>query len=1808
MKRGRGGFTLTEMLTAVGILVVLLAVAIPAIITLRGNLKMRELDDTAREIFLAAQNSLTARKAAGTPTNLGEKDDNFADCYWLSSTDDGAKTLLPAGSIEGVAAGNHYMICYNAKTATVLEVYYAEHSLDAGKIKNMDYSDHYTDPTHKTERRQEQIGYYNGGDLERGDIVSLLPPLLTITNGEKLTVTVTVSGDKALEYTNANIMLTVTVEELDQNGAVVSENRKEFSQISPINGKRELTLDSLTEGRFQDICKGITPGTNIRVTATLSGPTTGTAGGTTTYLSASSASAVTNSLYADRAVVNERDTLRVACARHLQNLAPAVSGVPVEITQNYYAEQTAEITWPSGLKFQPICNTALRAYNGNGNGIAGLNIDCSDAVQVTFEHGSAGGDRGAGLFAFVENAELTNIRLIDPVLTGSAGGTGHVGALAGVLRKSTVSRCQVYATGSAAGIDGTGQSVGGLIGLALDDYVISGSSASLPRIRSGSNGAYLGGLIGRVKVNTGYTTGSVSGCYADTGWMGGDKKWDEHYGIQGNSAWIGGLIGGTWNYAGVNQVTDCYALGWYSGGREGKSVGTLVGLPQGTYRISDCYSILQSGEGNRYYIDESSIRSLAELSAFRWSDGSAGASVSGSTTAYHKDICRGDYPYPMLDLHHYGDWPVQTVDGIKLTDGETDDSTELFCIQVPAGRETAEFYASARNGDALAMQEVTAATEGGGVTNATAVYSSETGYTKVTFPAPKDPCVTYVDLTAEECTLRAVVVVYRATVTLTGKNASMGTGLQVEGTASTDGTCESGTLILRTEAKVGTFTAKVDAEPGKQQIIETELPKLQPKTGEEFTLSLSEEQAEALFADWEELYNPEPEDAATRDPAVTANGNPDAGSNILAPAAGDAGFYPTVFYPTAGDGGMLTVTGAASGTATVSARWAMDKSVKADCEVKMEGARALIEAAAASAGGSTLGGKSGYPYRLDLTAEPEETITLTFTPRLFGVKAGADGKFGGTYTWKVVRTEEDGSRTTLTETDQVETTTSPDENGGKWEYPLTDNRSGNKYTVTLTYEKDGERSVDYMTFTVYRAADMDDDEYAHIVLQERNAGQPIPNEVNAPAGQVEQIAVPDTEYAHANQITLEGYVSGAGNTRVRWWAKLKPEEDWKPVTGEVGSQTVRDAAGEARATVEWVSADLTLSTDGKTPTGGSIRVTGLDADVYGKDSFPVYLKAEAAEADGKGNFPSYRTVTVNVMPKLEITPKTKTVVFSSFFQQSCDFSVNRSDAGTYDYIWTTTVNGKITSSKIGSAVETINGVVDETVMVTCTYGPFSETASYKWRRLLDTLTAPINADYIDDAGKEYFIIEKGKSREVEFTWGSLASYSITTEPSGTVGGIEIGSNPGGSKEPNRVQAGLISRAYVGERTYQMTGREYTGSEPQELEWRLTDWGTETFPKYFAVVGMEIDGENHLLLKKGGSGQLTATWSFPDVLKATKEDPETGESVYKERLRWISDHPELVEVNEETGALTAVKNGSATITATYTVECVNGKVYTFHDAVSVEVRPDGTLTVNLQPCTREDVDALNAAFGDGLTADSVLVPVDGSGCWTLIRDESFHLNTLYLKATAELDGVPVKELLTDYFSNVSGDRFYLDIDVPTEEFYQAEPERLSTQYIRVRAKAANAAVTHVDLTSEIGTDKNTQTIYIYDAPEVRLMWKDETGREVDVTNGSNPVYLDDTDLDVALTAQLDPVLYSAADRSRPLDTTAWEVRSPEEGYDPGRYLDWTVDRETIHIWLQSGEHMPDFRVVLHAYSRTAGTDGAAEAGYALVFLPEKKGQP
>ena len=61
----RNGFTLTEALVIVAIIIVLLALAIPGLRELILNLRQTELDAKAEQVYIAAQNTLSNLRAGG---------------------------------------------------------------------------------------------------------------------------------------------------------------------------------------------------------------------------------------------------------------------------------------------------------------------------------------------------------------------------------------------------------------------------------------------------------------------------------------------------------------------------------------------------------------------------------------------------------------------------------------------------------------------------------------------------------------------------------------------------------------------------------------------------------------------------------------------------------------------------------------------------------------------------------------------------------------------------------------------------------------------------------------------------------------------------------------------------------------------------------------------------------------------------------------------------------------------------------------------------------------------------------------------------------------------------------------------------------------------------------------------------------------------------------------------------------------------------------------------------------------------------------------------------------------------------------------------------------------------------------------------------------------------------------------------------------------------------------------------------------------------------------------------------------------
>ena len=230
-RRGQGGFTMTEMLLVVAIIVIMGGLLGVSVLQWQKNLYQIEMDGTAKELYVAAQNHLTTAKAQGvldvvdngtavaadasgasagsaaaaeTDTYYYVVNPSNAGAYYRAGTNVLAQ-MLPFGSIdETVRAGGSYVIAYqvNSQVARVLDVFYANpggqfpvtfSDVDYTALKNA-----YSGTDKSAARRSYDggngiIGWYGGDaagalDLPVGELNA---PRLEVENAERLRVRIT---------------------------------------------------------------------------------------------------------------------------------------------------------------------------------------------------------------------------------------------------------------------------------------------------------------------------------------------------------------------------------------------------------------------------------------------------------------------------------------------------------------------------------------------------------------------------------------------------------------------------------------------------------------------------------------------------------------------------------------------------------------------------------------------------------------------------------------------------------------------------------------------------------------------------------------------------------------------------------------------------------------------------------------------------------------------------------------------------------------------------------------------------------------------------------------------------------------------------------------------------------------------------------------------------------------------------------------------------------------------------------------------------------------------------------------------------------------------------------------------------------------------------------------------------------------------------------------------------------------------------------------------------------------------------------
>ena len=219
--KNSNGFTMAEMLITVAIIVILCGFGFVAVIAHQRNLKRMEMDETAQEIFIAAQNHLTAARASGQWSSFLEKTaaegqegsrgtamsyrpsdyDKASDVdaasrkfyYFTTESAEAVKNgaealILPEGSIDETLRGHHFYVEYDAASGTVFGVFYtdSDHAITAKDAQAVSRTEPNDRRDYKADGKRTIIGYYGGALGELNSPGDLYAPSVAVRNAESL--------------------------------------------------------------------------------------------------------------------------------------------------------------------------------------------------------------------------------------------------------------------------------------------------------------------------------------------------------------------------------------------------------------------------------------------------------------------------------------------------------------------------------------------------------------------------------------------------------------------------------------------------------------------------------------------------------------------------------------------------------------------------------------------------------------------------------------------------------------------------------------------------------------------------------------------------------------------------------------------------------------------------------------------------------------------------------------------------------------------------------------------------------------------------------------------------------------------------------------------------------------------------------------------------------------------------------------------------------------------------------------------------------------------------------------------------------------------------------------------------------------------------------------------------------------------------------------------------------------------------------------------------------------------------------------
>lgn len=711
-RKGKAGFTMSELLIVVAIVIVLFAVAVLSLVTIQKNLRQKELDSKAEILYVAAQNRMSELRAGGyeslyqydenkdngvakvglIPLDAPEEDAEDAItkdtlCYVVSANrvevGKAAASVLPESSVDAELWNNHWVIEYDPESGSVYSAFYSEEEITSGDVST-------TLPTYLNRMRVRQtrlhngakIGYYGGARVISGTTDTLKPDI-SIDNREKLTATFYCNNPYAGELT-FNIK--------------VSDGRNEYVKVVKYSELRQLNsktwyytwvMDSLESEKtrfYNQTDHKLACGTDITVTLSVESQNANVDGKSYTRK--------TNSLFR-YAEDTPAGTALIAYGRHLQNLDEAshvsdtITGA-VQVSDLSFADDTSDNEdWYSfyGDTFTPITNKNLKSYDGYSevdnvklySSISNLHITDTSKSDV-------------GLFSTF-NGEIKNVTLTGMKIDNVG---QNVGALIGSVSDTVkITNTRVYLSskkGDLADIETVdspekvkpwleGKIVGGLIGMVTKTGSVSVTDSSASTVIRADGGA-AGGLIGAV-YHAATITDSYADCYltaARTGGLIAKAEGGSEVAATGTSItlkdfYAAGYQTATGDAFGLVGGSNVIATGGYSACvynvEENAKVHSTVkamGSASNVYYLTDGGL---SGDGTSKWENDKQTTSktykeLSESGFAKKEISEAFTSSSGAATFPYNLMDQGltYYTYPRLEkLNHYGDWQAEFESG-----------------------------------------------------------------------------------------------------------------------------------------------------------------------------------------------------------------------------------------------------------------------------------------------------------------------------------------------------------------------------------------------------------------------------------------------------------------------------------------------------------------------------------------------------------------------------------------------------------------------------------------------------------------------------------------------------------------------------------------------------------------------------------------------------------------------------------------------------------------------------------------------------------------------------------------------------------------------------------------------------------------------------------------------------------------------------------------------------------------------------------------------------------------------------------------